>query len=473
MPSEWTILLVSLSSILLLLAGIAFALDAIMTGRTPQGTIAWVVALIFLPPISIPLYLFFGSRRFVGYVRSRRRGRLEINALGIEAMEKIQPWAINPEQTRNLLLESFGALPPTFGNGFTLLIDGAATFEAIFQAIAQAQSYIFLQFFIIRDDDLGKQLESALLDARSRGVRIHVLFDEVGSTDLSRWSRSLCDAGIEVRAFRRSRAPRNRYRLNFRNHRKIVVVDGSIAFIGGLNIGNEYLGKDPRQSPWRDTHLRCHGPVVQSIQLAFCEDWYWASKRIPKAMWLPCPHPDNTPALVIASGPIDELETATLAFLSLITNAKQRIWISTPYFAPEESICYALQLAALRGIDVRILVPARTDNFLINFAHDTYFDDLLIAGVKVFSYAPGFVHQKVVLADNAATIGSANLDNRSLRINFEITLVAACDAFAQQVAEMLENDFAHSTQRTRAEISRRKWYINLRSRAARLLSPLL
>ncbi len=472
MPIEWS-LLFTLASIALLIAGIGFALDAIMTGRTPQGTVAWVVALILLPPVSIPFYLVFGSRRFIGYVRSRRRGKLDINDLGKEALLATEPFALTVDQARIAMLEKFGALPPTRGNHFELLIDGESTFDAIFAAIHAAREYILVQFYIIRDDDQGRRLEQALIAASDRGVRVSVLFDEVGSSKLGRWVNSLKSKKIDARAFKRSRGPRNRFRINFRNHRKIVVVDGRTAFVGGLNIGDEYVGKNPAMCPWRDTHMRCFGPVVQAIQLAFCEDWYWATKRIPEANWTPEPHKSAMTSLVIASGPIDELDTATLALLSIITNARSRIWISTPYFAPDESIGHALQLAAIRGVDVRILYPAVTDNPLVNAAHDTYLDDMLAAGATVFAHSPGFSHQKVLLADNIAVIGSSNLDNRSLRINFEINVMISDTTFAGEVCSMLESDFKSGTKRTRADIARKPWYLKLRSRAARLLAPIL
>lgn len=444
-----------------------------MTGRTPQGTLAWVVALILLPPVTIPFYLVFGTRRFIGYVRSRRRGKLDINDLGKKALLATEPYALTADQARIAMLERFGALPPTHGNHFDLLINGECTFDAIFAAINAAQEYLLIQFYIIRDDDLGRKLELALIAAADRGVRINVLFDEVGSSKLGRWVKSLKSKNIDVRAFKRSRGPRNRFRINFRNHRKVVVVDGKIGFVGGLNIGDEYLGKNPAMHPWRDTHMRCFGPVVQAIQLAFCEDWYWATKRIPDAQWTPQPHPGAMTSLVIASGPIDELDTATLALLSLITNARSRIWISTPYFAPDESIGHALQLAAIRGVDVRILYPAVTDNPLVNAAHDTYLDDMLAAGAMVYAHTDGFSHQKVLLADNIAVIGSSNLDNRSLRINFEINVMVSDSAFAGEVCSMLESDFRSCKRRTRTDIARKPWYLKLRSRAARLLAPIL
>ncbi len=473
MPIEWSLLVVLVLG--LLIAGIGFALDAIMTGRTPQGTVAWVVALILLPPVSIPFYLIFGSRRFVGYVRSRRRGKLEINDLGMQALHAVEPFALSHDQARAAMLEKFGALPSTRGNHFELLINGECTFDAIHAAIDSAKDYILVQFYIIRDDDQGKRLEKSLLAAAARGVRISVLYDDVGSSKLKRWVKSLSSNGVNVRAFKRSRGPRNRFRINFRNHRKIVIVDGKVGFVGGLNIGDEYLNKNinPAMCPWRDTHLRCFGPIVQAIQLAFCEDWYWATKRIPEAKWIPEPHKSDMSAVTLASGPIDELDIATLALLSLITNARSRIWISTPYFAPDESIGHALQLAAVRGLDVRILYPTQNDNPLVNAAHDTYLDDMLAAGATVYAHAPGFSHQKVLLADNIAVLGSSNLDNRSLRINFEINVMISDTSFAGEVCSMLESDFKSATKRTRADFARKPWYLKLRSRAARLLAPIL
>ena len=472
MMADWLMVVAPLS-LVLLLAGMFFALDAIMTGRTPQGTIAWVVALVFMPPVAIPLYLVFGTRRFAGYVRSRRRGRLEINSLGRTVLAALTPHAVTSGPLGGMAFERVGAMPPTQGNSVDLLIDGGPTFDSIFAAIDNATSYLLVQFYIIHDDDLGKNLEARLKAALARGVSVRVLYDEIGSPGLARWSRSLIGSGAEVRAFKRSKAPRNRYRMNFRNHRKIVVADGIVAFIGGHNVGDEYLGKVPERAPWRDTHIAVRGPAVQSIQLAFCEDWYWATKSVPELNWTPLPVNANLPVAIVASGPVDEVDSATLTFLAVMTSARSRLWIATPYFAPDEAICSALQLAAMRGVDVHILVPAVTDHRLVNWAHETYFDQMLLAGVHIHVFSPGFMHQKVVLADNVVTVGTANIDNRSLRINFEITAVTTDPSLASQVHDMLAKDFRTSQLLTKQDLARRPAWKRLRARIARLCAPLL
>jgi cardiolipin synthase len=482
---------------LLAVVGIAFALDALMTGRTPQGTIAWMIALVALPPVAVPMYLIFGARRFEGYVRARRRGKLKLNRVAGSMLDALAPFRspLVEHQAERAAIERLVELPATNANHVELLIDGTATFDAIIAAVDRAQRVVLVQFYILRDDGVGRRLRDALLRARARGVACYVLYDSIGSSGLPRsYDRSLRDAGAQVAQFRTTRGPQTRLRLNFRNHRKSVVCDGRVAFVGGHNVGDEYLGLDPKFGPWRDTHLRMTGPCALCVQLAFVEDWHWATGQVPEIAWEAvaaepivsvaqvagtsvapgdAPLPDGTHVLIAPTGPADDLDSCALIFQQLIVRAKERLWIATPYFVPDQQIIGALQLAALRGVDVRVILPEKADHALAWLAAFTYYDEVLPLGIKLMRYQSGFMHQKAVLSDGVAAIGTANFDNRSFRINFEMTCLIADPAFAAQVREMLERDFARCVSVSRQDFQRRSWLFRAACRGAGLFAPIL
>ena len=482
---DWT-LAVSLTFAAIEIAGIALAIDAVMRNRTPQGTIAWVISLVLLPVAAIPFYLVFGNRRFNGYVKALRRGQKSMRSLWQQAHDAVEPFAIRPSPPREPGDESPGgeaesgfcatvgrlvALPATRGNAARLLIDGEATFEAILAAIAQAKRDVLVQYYIVRDDGIGRRFREALLEARRRGCAVRFLYDVLGSSQLEdSYFAPLREAGCEVAGFRGSDKG-NRFQIQFRNHRKTVVVDGEIAFVGGINVGDEYLGLDPAFGPWRDTHVEMRGPSVMSVQLAWCEDWHWATGAIPELPWSPKEVEGGLVGLVLPSGPADELETCMLMFLHLIGQAKRRLWIATPYFVPDPGIIAALQLAAKRGVDVRVMIPEKGDNRLVWLSMFSYYPDVIPAGVKLYRYTKGFMHQKVVLADRVAAVGTANFDNRSFRINFEMTVLSEGEQVAEAMAEMLRKDFERCHGAKLADFERRPWWFRAMSRAARLASP--
>jgi cardiolipin synthase len=491
MALEWASVIAA-AALLIHVIGLALAMDAVMIGRTAQGTLGWVVALIGLPYLAIPVYVLFGSRKFYGYLRARRSGNADLDRVAGSLARNLRAaaLAIGAGSWDDHGLGRLGIMPATTGNRVDLLIDGPQTFDAIFAALDRAARYVLVQFYIIRDDGLGRRLQERLLAARRRGVRVHVLYDTIGSHALPRqYERALRDAGCEVHGFCPSRrfASRNRFHLNFRNHRKIVVVDGREAFLGGHNVGDEYLGTAAGLPPWRDTHVRLRGPSVQAVQLAFLEDWFWASGNVPDLEWTPTPavpDPDEPPdscrgdsgegqrVLIVPSGPPDEVETCALMFLELIHSARRRLWIATPYFVPDEQIISALQLAAFRGVDVRIIIPDRPDLLLVRYSAYSYYPDVLPHGVKLYRYMPGFMHQKVTLADRTAAVGTANLDNRSFRINFEITAVVIDDEFAARVEAMFHRDFERCHRVSQHEFDRRSWGFRLLARLSRLLAPI-
>jgi cardiolipin synthase len=267
----------------------------------------------------------------------------------------------------------------------------------------------------------------------------------------------------------------NRFQLNFRNHRKTVVVDGRVAWVGGHNVGVEYLGKDPNIGHWHDVHVRVEGPAVLGAQLAFVEDWRWATDNEPNCLcWTPQIGEARAETLIIASGPADPMETALLMFMHAIASANERIWIASPYFVPDDAIVQALQLAALRGVDVRILIPEKADSRWVTLAAYSYFNDVKAAGARFYRYQGGFLHGKFMLIDNnLATVGTANFDNRSFRLNFEITAVVSEEAFAGEVRHLFERDFQNSRLMVLGELDAKPFWFKLAVRIARLLAPVL
>lgn len=469
--------LIGLAAMLLHLVGLGTAVHAVMTARTSQGAIAWALSLAFFPYITLPAYAVFGRGKFQGYVKARRAGDSQIDHLARALEKKMRLFRVRNEdfEPRYAALEQLAAMPFTSHNDGELLINGRAAFDAMFRGVEAAREYILVQFYIIRDDNIGRQLK-ALLERKSReGVRVYVLYDEIGSYKLSRqYRRELTQAGVMIQPFRTSKGLRNRFQINFRNHRKIVLVDGHTAYVGGLNVGDEYLGHHPRLGLWRDTHVEVRGPVVQAIQFAFLEDWYWATGNVPPLDWTPRPAPkDNEVALVLASDPSDMLESCGLFFLHAINSARERLWIASPYFVPDNSLIYALQLAALRGVDVRVMLPERPDHILVYLSGFSFIAEAEPAGVKFYRYQPGFMHHKVILVDDdLAAVGTANFDNRSIRLNFELTLIFADRSFAATVHRMLEEDFANCRPATAEEMNSKPIWFRFAVRLARLMAPI-
>lgn len=467
--------LVAAVTLLIQLLGVAAAMEAILKTRTAPGAIAWSLSLVLMPMVMVPLYWVFGRRKFRGYAKARRRGKLDIHALAANLNQNLdshRPPALDSHQQ---VLERIAQLPLTGGNHVELLIDGDRCFAALFEAIDAARYYILLEYYILRDDSLGLELRDRLLAKAQQGVSIYFLYDEIGSFQLGRaYLNSLRAGGIEIRSFHTTKGRRNRFQLNFRNHRKICVVDGEFALIGGSNIGDEYRHLHATLTPWRDTNLTVRGPAVQCLQLAFLEDWYWACDQIPELNWRPEAHPEsNVDVLALPTGPADSLETCALGFQQLIHSARRRLWIVSPYFVPDSGIVNALQLAALRGVDVRLLLPEKPDRWLVWLSSFAYLDEVQGTGIEVYRYRAGFLHQKVwLIDDDCAMVGTANLDNRSFRLNFEIGAVVYDRRFAQEVEQMLLADFRQSRLLPRGELAARGLPFRFAVRLAYLLAPI-
>jgi len=396
--------------------------------------------------------------------------------------QQFQPYLVEsatvfPEYEAVKKLSSFQF---TRGNEIELLIDGEATYRSLHTGIEAAKSYVLFQFYIIRTDDAGNQFKEQLVRKAAEGVEVYVLYDELGSSSLdikriAEWT----ETDIRIIPFNTRKGIQNRFQLNFRNHRKIVVVDGITAWVGGLNIGDDYLGKDQKLSPWRDTHLYINGPAALLSQAIFLSDWHWASSEFLRSLsWEPKPEAwptgDGTNVLVIGSGPADEYETASLFYTNALNLARKRIWIATPYFIPDEATMVALRLALLKGIEVRIMTPELNDNWFVRHASNVYLSDLSQMGAKIHFYQKGFMHQKVMLIDDEySLIGTVNFDNRSFRLNFEVTAAVADSQFTTKVESMLQDDFSVSTEMMDYRLDDQSLWERLKARGSALLAPLL
>jgi len=455
--------------------GVLNAIHAALKVRTPQAAVGWALALVTFPYFSIPLYWIFGRTKFIGYRCAATAESGPLHSAAMEAAAALEPFATDSdvadglERWRKLVT----TLPTTRGNHIELLVDGEATFDAIFAAMDAARDYLLVQFFIVRDDSLGMKFQERLIERARAGVKVYFLYDEVGCHSLSRkWLRALCDNGVRVEGFKTTRGWNNRFQLNFRNHRKLVIADGREALTGGLNVGNEYLGHSKRFGPWRDTHLRVRGPAVQAAQLAFVEDWHWATDEVPELCWTPTAADADQRALVLATGPADAAERCSLAFIRAVNSARRRLWISSPYFVPDATVLTALQLAALRGVEVRVLLPSHADHLLPMLSSFSYYESLDSAGIELWRYQPGFLHQKALLVDDqVAAIGSINVDYRSFHLNFELVVMVTDQVFAGQADAMMTDDFARSSRVDLADYHERPWWFKTSVRLARLLSP--
>lgn len=464
------------------LLGVASAFHALFKVRTATGACAWIVGLISFPLIAVPAYWVFGCRRFDSHATAMDAKR-ERHAREMERVT--ESWRPAMVERSDLDPSSAGALAELAefefagGNRLELLIDGNQTFDAIIREIDGAKHSVYVQFYIVRDDGLGNRLLEAMARRAEAGVRVCFLYDSFGAREITRrvadaWRRR----GIDMRPFCSRASGRDRSRINFRNHRKNVIVDGRVAFVGGHNVGDEYLGLNPKYGRWRDTHVRVEGPVAQQLQMVFATDWFYMTDTALPGPWgLPgrsTGGEGGAHALALASGPSDRIERCTLFFLHAIGMARRRIWIASPYFVPDETVIQALQLAAVRGVEVRILIPENPDKRLVWLASFQMLLELEHANIHIHRFSGGFLHHKALVVDEGfAAVGTANFDNRSFRLNFELTLAVADRAFAGEVAAMFERDFAESRECASNAYDDLPWIDKIGVRITRLLAPIL
>ncbi len=443
----------------------------VLQKREPAATLSWLMGLAALPYLGFVIYHVFGPQKIERH--RMRRARSRIGLPGADAGEDAEAAELS-----RLGLATTG-LPPTTARAVQLLVDGAAKYDALIEAIGRARDHVHLEYYIYEDDHSGRAVRDALVERARAGVKVRVLLDAVGCAKLSeKFFADMVDAGGEFCWFHPLRFGQfwKRPWLNLRTHRKIVVIDGLVGFAGGINITDDE-NERIRPDAFRDLHLRLEGDAVRSLQLVFVEDWAYATGSRDfigsVARATPPASPGDVAAQVIISGPDSDREAIHRVHVGAIHAARERVWLVTPYFVPGEAAMMALTSAAFGGVDVRLLVPKMSDSRLVTFAARSYFGDLLEAGVKVYEYGPRMLHTKAMLVDDDLTmIGSANFDHRSFRLNFEICLMFHDARVAAELARLIEGEFAHAP-RVRQDRDRPLLRARLPEAFARLLSPLL
>ncbi|PGT80697.1 MULTISPECIES: cardiolipin synthase [Bacillaceae] len=481
--SLWGDWIVGSVSVLFTLSIIFICVVIFLENRHPSHTITWLVVLGGFPLVGFFFYLFFGRN-----IRKRRlfdkkalldeKAFLEIEGNHHSYQDKINRMG-NHQQLLFKLAHRLGHSPISFATKTKALTDGIETFDHIFRELKKAKHHIHLEYYIVRHDQVGNELKNLLIEKAREGVEVRFLYDAVGSWKLSKeYIRSMGKAGIEMVPFLPVRIPFLNNKINFRNHRKIIVIDGEVGFVGGLNVGDEYLGKDTYFGYWRDTHLLIKGEAVRTLQMIFLQDWYYMTdKKLLFQSYLSSNSDDleeTGGVQLIAGGPDNKWDVIKNLFFSMIISAKESIWIASPYFIPDEDILTALKVAALSGIDVRLLVPERPDKKIVYHASRSYFPELLDAGVKVYEYKKGFLHSKIVIVDyELASIGTANMDMRSFHLNFEVNAFLYRTGSTQKLVDAYMNDIDLSREIIMEEFAKRSFAIKLFESAARLMSPLL
>jgi cardiolipin synthase len=454
--------------------------------RDPSATLAWILFILLAPFVGVLAYLALGRTRIRRAHKrsSRAEARLEAVLSRYDVHGRLGRESRTTDMRTHTMIRLGSALASTrasWGNDTRVLNDAAATYRDMTQAIDEARHHVHVEFYIIQPDAVGIALRDLLAAKAAAGVAVRVICDAIGSMALPEdfWA-PLRKAG----GFAASFAPlsklmphwRRRDRVDFRNHRKNVVVDGRIGFTGGINVGKEYLGLDPEIGRWRDTHVRIEGPAVLSLQQTFVQDWLLTTgETLDDEHYFP-EHPPAGECLVqvIDSGPDQAWASVELYYAQAIALSCERVWITNPYFVPSQLIESALTLAALRGVDVRILLPKKSDTRIVTLASHSYYAPLLAAGVRIFEYARGFVHAKTMVVDDwVATIGSANMDMRSFNLNYEINAFIFGQRLCQDVAKQFAVDLGAATEITKEWEKRMGLARRLVRGVARLLSPLL
>lgn len=455
------------------------AVFMIMQRRSPQATLAWIFALVFLPVVGIMVYFFVGPRRF------ERQRQLRADAASIvEGMHEpeVTSWRADSEQAAALMKLSqmaVGAIAMPRRAELKIFFDGASAYAAIEAAIAEARHHVHCEYYIWEPDRIGTQLRDLLRRKAEDGVKVRVLVDDFGSSKArEKFWAPLIAAGAEVMRFNALTFKRWRPRMtNFRTHRKIVVVDGQIGFTGGMNVTDVHTASHTGDEAWRDTHVKMTGPAVKGLQLVFFEDWYCCGMvEVPDAAaYLQAGEVASERRVqVVSSGPEEHIDAIHKLYFSAITGARERVLLTTPYFVPDETLVNALNTAALRGVDVRILVPARGDLPLVAAAASTFYDELLATGVRVYEYGPVVLHAKtLVVDDHLAIVGTANVDNRSFKLNFEIVLASYATEDCDRLSQQFETDLESAHEVTSAALAQQPLPRRIAAAGARLFAPLL
>lgn len=458
--------------------------------KNPSTIWAWLMVLVFLPAVGWIFYMIFG---FEG------RKHIKFSLKGIKDEEMLSDFMKknpdifhkqfdlikkknilpipNTEYLNNVVTMNMrsGASAYHTNNLVTLYNEGTSKFEALLDDIEKAEKFIHMQYYIVRDDELGRKIIDALAKKAKEGVEVKFLYDGIGNVFNSKdFNRPLKEAGGEVQLF----LPPRWIRINYRNHRKLAIIDGTKGYIGGFNIGNEYIGKKPRFGFWRDSHIRVVGDAVHDMELRFQMDWNFTKGSYinPEDKYFPVvpPQKKNVDMQILSSGPDTRWNNIQYGYFKMITEADKNIYIATPYFVPDDSLLEALKTAALSGVDVRIIIPAKPDHLFVYWSSLSYLGELLDAGVRCFEYTKGFIHSKVISMDGIiSSVGTANMDIRSFKLNFEVNAFIYNKEFTEQIDKQFNIDFEDCREITKESYEKRSNFTKVREAFARLISPLL
>lgn len=480
-----------------LIALIVLVVNVILSGlvvfferRNPASTWAWLLVLLFIPILGFIVYMIFGrnSKREKMF-REKEKYDQEVYYKylfhDVHSAEKVKLQKefienkgklVDAEYVTDLAhLHLNSGNWMTFNNQVEYFNNGKDKFESLVQDIRNAKKFIHLEYYIWRGDRLGTRLVEELTKKAAEGVEVRILYDGIGNARLPKYFfDKFHDAGGYTAAF----LPRFVVRLNYRNHRKLAIIDGEIGYIGGFNVGDEYLGIVKRYGPWRDTHLRFQGDAIDQMQMRFIKDWNFTAKngiiQLSERYFPKRPQFDGVRTQIVSSGPDTQWKNVRNGYFKMINEAESHVYLTTPYFVPDDGIFEALRVAALSGLDVRIIIPGNPDHFFVYWASMSYLGELLEAGVKVYQYEKGFIHAKVLTIDGTvASVGSANMDIRSFDLNFEVNAFMYDEVITKVLEEDFMNDLRCCVEITKEWYHRRRWWFKVHEAIARLISPML
>lgn len=474
------------------LVGVFISTKIILENRDPIKTMTWLLIFILFPGGGLIIYAIFGrnlrKRKFLktkklsDNIKKLFENSNEMNELIELEKECVDNDFLNKDDTKNRiinLLLNTGKFPFTSNNNIKVYKDGNEKFDDLLNDLKNATNYIHLEYFIIKKCEIGNKIKDILIEKAKQGVEVKLLYDNVGCWRFifsREYFKEMKKSGMQIKSFIPDKFPMIAGKINYRNHRKIVVIDGEIGYMGGINIGDEYLGKSKKFGYWRDTHIKIKGSSVYMLQMVFSTDWYYTTNEIllNKKYFPTLKHCGNSMMQIVSSGPDSDWEAIHYAYFVAICQAKKSIYIETPYFIPDDSLLRALKSAALSGVDVKIVFPKIPDHKIVNTASYSYFDDILNAGGKVYLYKKGFIHSKVIIIDEEiVSTGSANMDLRSFMLNFEINCFIYDKKIVDNFVCDFNDDIINSEELKSEDFISRGYKKKFKESLSRLLSPIL
>lgn len=442
--------------------------------RNPVKSLAWVTILILIPAVGLILYFFFG-RNIKNKRMISRRNKRRLRRAAQNPGQQRRPKGLSRQSEQLAKLATALAGSPFYSaNSLQIFSTGSDKFQALKNDLLAARTSINLQYYIFENDTIGQEIADILMAKARQGVKVRVIYDHVGSFHVtSHFFKRMREAGVEAYPFFKVAFIPLASKVNWRNHRKMVIIDGKIGYIGGMNIANRYIDGGKHFNMWRDCHLRLTGPAIAALHYSFARDWSFMGRELLEYPTTATPAGDIG-IQTVTGGPMSQWNTLAQVFLQAITSATKRVWIQTPYFLPPEYLTKALQNAALAGVDVRIMMPRRSDSRMLGYASRSYFSECMQAGVKFYLFNPGMLHSKVIIVDDdISTVGSTNFDFRSFEHNFEGNLIIYSDEFNTELQHVFLADQENSTRMRSDSWKRRPLKQKMLESVIRLLSPVL